>query len=184
MEEKELNKENVNEDVEKNAETNPSESEATDETTAQEKTNFEEQISELNDKYLRLYSEFDNYRKRTNKEKLDIITNANASLLVDILPTLDDFERAIDNNEKVDDIEAVKQGFTLIYNKLMSTLESKGLKQMKAKGETFDSELHDAIAKMPAPTDDMNGKIIDDPTKGYYLNDKVIRHAKVVVGQK
>jgi len=143
----------------------------------------EEKYAELNDKFVRLYSEFDNYRKRTNKEKLDLIANANAGILKDLVSVLDDFERAITNNENATDIESVKEGFHLIYNKFKNQLESKGLKPMIAKGENFDSELHEAIANIPAPTEDLKGKIIDDVEKGYYLNDKVIRYAKVVVGQ-
>lgn len=142
----------------------------------------EEQIAALNDKYIRLYSEFDNYRKRTNKEKLDLIATASAGVLKDMLTVLDDFERAIANNENVSDIEAVKEGFKLIHNKFKSTLEAKGLKAMEAKGGEFNPDLHEAIANIPAPSDDLKGKIVDDVEKGYYLNDKVIRYAKVVVG--
>lgn len=142
----------------------------------------EEKYNELNDKFLRLYAEFDNFRRRTVKEKADLIVNANEKLLLDLIPTLDDFERAIANNETVTDIEAIKEGFSLIYNKFKSTLESKGLKQMVAKGEDFNSDLHEAIANVPGD-ENMKGKVIDDVEKGYYLNEKVIRYAKVVVGQ-
>lgn len=144
---------------------------------------LKQQLQELNDKYIRTYSEFDNYRKRTNKEKIDLITNANAGLIKDLLPVLDDFERAILNNDKAEDIEVLKEGFILIFNKLFKTLENKGLKKMEAKGLSFDSELHDAIANIDAPTPDQKGCIIDDVEKGYFLNDTIIRHAKVVVGQ-
>lgn len=150
--------------------------------TPQEPT-AEEKYAELNDKFLRLYSEFDNYRKRTNKEKVELISTANAGVLKDLIPILDDFERAIQNNETADDIAVVKEGFSLIYSKFKSSLEQKGLKPMLAKGEVFDSELHEAIANIPAPTDDLKGKVIDDVEKGYFLNEKVIRYAKVVVGQ-
>ena len=143
----------------------------------------EEKLAELNDRFLRLYAEFDNYRKRTNKEKVDIITNANAGVLADLLPVMDDFERAILNNQQADNLEVVKEGFQLISNKFKGILEAKGLKQMQAKGTTFDSELHEAIANIPAPDKKMVGKVIEDVEKGYYLNDKVIRFAKVVVGQ-
>lgn len=151
------------------------------EETPQEPT-AEEKYAELNDKFLRLYSEFDNYRKRTNKEKVELISTANAGVLKDLIPILDDFERAIQNNETADDIAVVKEGFSLIYSKFKSSLEQKGLKPMLAKGEVFDSELHEAIANIPAPTDDLKGKVIDDVEKGYFLNEKVIRYAKVVVG--
>jgi len=156
---------------------------ATDNTTEKTEETSEDKLAAMNDKYLRLYSEFDNYRKRTNKEKLDLISTASAGVLKDMLSVLDDFERAMANNDKVDDINAVKEGFQLIYNKLKSGLEAKGLKQMLAKGEVFDPELHEAIANVPAPEDKLKGKVVDDVERGYYLNDKVIRFAKVVVGQ-
>lgn len=143
----------------------------------------EEKYAELNDRFLRLFAEFDNFRKRTNKEKVDLISNANSGVLVDLLPVLDDFERAITNNETAEDINVVKEGFHLIFNKFKNTLESKGLKPMAAKGEAFDSELHEAIANVPAPSNKEKGKVIEDVEKGYYLHDKVIRFAKVVVGQ-
>jgi len=143
----------------------------------------EEKIAELNDRFLRLYAEFDNYRKRTNKEKIDLISNANQGVLTDLLPIMDDFERAILNNETAEDIAIVKEGFHLIFNKFRGILEAKGLKAMNAKGESFDSELHEAIANVPAPSENEKGKVIDDVEKGYFLNDKVIRYAKVVVGR-
>ncbi|MCO5258941.1 MAG: nucleotide exchange factor GrpE [Crocinitomicaceae bacterium] len=152
-----------------------------DETENQE-LSADDKYNDLNDRFVRLFAEFDNYRKRTIKEKADIISNANEKLLLDLIQTIDDFERAIENNEKSDDIEAIKDGFKLIYNKLKSTLEAKGLKQMESKGETFDSDFHEAIANLPVD-ENMKGKVIDDVEKGYLLNEKVIRFAKVVVGQ-
>lgn len=143
----------------------------------------EEKYAELNDKFLRLYAEFDNYRRRTNKEKIDLISSAGEGVLKDMIPVMDDFERAILNNENATDIESVKEGFHLIFNKFRHILEAKGLKPMAAKGTDFDSELHEAIANVPAPSKDLKGKVIDDVEKGYYLNEKVIRYAKVVVGQ-
>jgi molecular chaperone GrpE len=143
----------------------------------------EEKYAELNDKFLRLYSEFDNYRKRTNKEKLELISTASSGVIKDLVAVLDDFERAITNNETVEDTAALKEGFNLIHNKLKGILETKGLKPMISEGEVFDSELHEAIANIPAPSDDLKGKIVDDVEKGYYIHDKVIRYAKVVVGQ-
>lgn len=137
----------------------------------------------MNDKYLRLYSEFDNYRKRTNKEKLDLIATASAGVLKDLVSIMDDFERAIANNENSNDIDALKEGFKLIHHKMRNTLESKGLKQMSSKGQPFDPELHEAIANIPAPVEELKGKVVDDVEKGYFLNDKVLRYAKVVVGQ-
>ena len=143
----------------------------------------EEKYTELNDRFLRLYAEFDNYRKRTNKERVDLISTANAGILADLLPVLDDFERAILNNETAEEINGVKEGFNLIFTKFKNNLESKGLKAMEAKGKPFDSELHEAIANVPAPSNKEKGKVIEDVEKGYYLNDKVVRFAKVVVGQ-
>lgn len=166
-----------NEDQNSTDETKESNTEAPKELTAEEK------LAELNDRFLRLYAEFDNYRKRTNKEKVDIISNANAGILADLLPVMDDFDRAILNNQNADDVAIVKEGFQLIFNKFKGILEAKGLKQMQAKGTAFDSELHEAIANIPAPSKKEVGKVIDDVEKGYYLNDKVIRFAKVVVGQ-
>ncbi len=143
----------------------------------------EELYAELNNKYLRLHAEFDNFRKRTNKEKVDLINSAGEGVLRDMIPTMDDFERAIKNNETSDDINAVKEGFHLIYNKHKNTLESKGLKSMNSEGQDFDVEIHEAIANVPAPSKKLRGKVIEAVEKGYYLNDKVIRFAKVVVGQ-
>ncbi|MDX2360332.1 MAG: nucleotide exchange factor GrpE [Crocinitomicaceae bacterium] len=143
----------------------------------------EERYVELNDKYIRIHAEFDNYRKRTNREKVDIISNANAGVLKDLIPVLDDFERAIANNDNVDDIEAVKQGFNLIYTKYKGILEGKGLNPMDSAGQDFDVEIHEAIANVPAPSRKQKGKVIEAVEKGYMLNDKVIRFAKVVVGQ-
>ena len=143
----------------------------------------EERYAELNDKYIRIHAEFDNYRKRTNKEKFDIIGNANAGVLRDMLPVMDDFERAIKNNLTSEDLEGVKEGFNLIYNKFKTTLEGKGLKPMNSDGDVFDVQIHEAIANVPAPSKKQKGKVIEAVEKGYFLNDKVIRFAKVVVGQ-
>jgi len=145
--------------------------------------NWHEKYLEWHDKYIRLHAEFDNYRKRTAKERIELVATANAGILKDLIPVLDDFERAISSNESASEIESVKEGFLLIYNKYKGILESKGLKPMHSKGEVFDSELHEAIANIPAESDEMKGKIIDDVEKGYTLHDKVVRFAKVVVGQ-
>ena len=144
---------------------------------------WEAKFLEMQDRYLRLHAEFDNYRKRTNKERIEIVSTANAGILKDLIPILDDFERATTFNDTATEIESVKEGFSLIHNKYKGILESKGLKPMASKGEVFDSELHEAIANIPAESEDMKGKIIDDVEKGYTLHDKVIRFAKVVVGQ-
>lgn len=153
------------------------------EATESKEPSMEDRYAELNEKYIRIHAEFDNYRKRTNKEKVDLISTANAGVLKELLPVLDDFERAIANNENADNIESVKEGFTLIFNKLKHITESKGLKAMEVIGEPFDSEVHEAIANIPAPKKKDKGKVLDAVEKGYYLNDKVIRYAKVVVGQ-
>jgi molecular chaperone GrpE len=144
---------------------------------------LEEQFSALNDKYLRLYSDFDNYRKRTIKEKSDLISNANANLLKDLLTVIDDFERAIVSNNETEDVTGLKEGFNLIYNKFSGILTSKGLKPMNSEGTTFDLDLHEAITNTPVEKEEDKGKIVAVVEKGYYLNDKVLRYAKVVVGQ-
>ena len=144
---------------------------------------LQQEKNEFQDKFIRLYSEFENFRKRTAKEKLDIINNASKDVLIDLLPVLDDFERAIQNNQDSDDSEAIKEGFNLIYNKFSKSLQSKGLQSMDSKNNPFDVDLHEAITNIPAPKDDLKGKVVDVIEKGYYLNDKVLRFAKVVVGQ-
>ena len=133
-----------------------------------------EKLATLNDKYLRLYSEYENYRKRTNLEKADLLLNGSREMMKAILPVIDDFERAL--AVKGDD-----EGVQLIYNKMMKILEQKGLKAMEAKGEKFDEGLHEAITQIPAPAPEQKGLIMDVVEKGYYLNDKVLRYAKVVV---
>lgn len=144
---------------------------------------LEDKFNELNDKYLRLYSDFDNFRKRTTKEKADSISNANAGVLKDLLTVLDDFERAIQSNENTEDVNGLKEGFQLIYNKFNGILASKGLKPMDSKGTPFDLDLHEAITNVPVEREEEKGKVIDVVEKGYYLHEKVIRYAKVVVGQ-
>ncbi len=140
-------------------------------------------VNELNDKHLRLYSEFENYRRRTAKERLELISSASEEVLKAILPVIDDFERAIASNENVDDVNALKEGFGLLYQKMSSILTSKGLKVMDAKEKPFDAELFEAVTKIPAPSKKLKGKVVDVIEKGYYLNEKIIRHAKVVIGE-
>lgn len=142
----------------------------------------EEKLAELNDKYVRLYADFDNYRKRMTKERLELIKFASEETFKQILPVIDDFERAFKSMAEIKDINVMKQGEELIYNKLKNILSQSGLQEMKSAGETFDPELHEAVTNVPAPSDDMKGKVIEEVEKGYYLNGKVIRHAKVVVG--
>lgn len=172
---------NLNEDSVNNNEENSSTAEAPiDEISPLEE--LQAKYDELNGKYLRLYSEFDNFRRRTAKEKIDLVSSASANVLKDLLSVIDDFERAKNFNEGSDDSESIKEGFDLIYNKLMRILESKGLKVMESKGTDFDTEHHEAIANVPADKK-QKGKVIDVTVKGYYLNDNVLRHAQVVVGQ-
>lgn len=145
---------------------------------------LKDDVAENKDKYLRLYSEFENFRRRTAKEKLDMVQTANSELLADLLPVLDDFERALKNfDDKKSDLSAVKDGIKLIHNKFSKVLEQKGLKPMNSKeGMDFDPELHEAITQIPAPKPKLKGKVVDVIEKGYLLKDKVIRYAKVVIG--
>jgi molecular chaperone GrpE len=137
----------------------------------------------VEDKYLRLYAEFENYKRRTSAERMDLFKTANQEVLISLLPVLDDFERALKAMQKATEVSAVKEGVELVNNKLNSILSSKGLKPMDCKGKPFDSDFHEAITNIPAPTEDLKGKVVDEVEKGYFLNDKVIRFAKVVVGE-
>lgn len=139
-------------------------------------------LKDLKDKHLRLYAEFDNYRKRTSKEKIELIKTASQNVLVSILPVVDDFQRAIKMAQDDSTTETMPAGVLLIYEKLMNALEKKGLKMMETEGRDFDAELHEAITKVPAG-EELSGKIVETVEAGYYLNDKIIRYAKVVVGQ-
>lgn len=143
---------------------------------------LKKQVEEYKDKHLRLFADFDNFKKRNAKERLDLILTASKDVIKDMLPVLDDFERATKALENTTDVEAVKDGMKLIQNKLIKTLEAKGLKSIEAKGTDFNVELHEAITEIAA-TPEMAGKVIDELEKGYYLNDKIIRFAKVVVGK-
>jgi len=140
------------------------------------------EVALLNDKYVRLYAEFDNYKRRTTKERVELLQTAGKDVIVSLLTVLDDFERANKAMENASDIKPVKEGVELIHNKLQSLLTQKGLKAMESIGQTFDADIHEAITNIPAPTPDLKGKIIDEVEKGYMLNDKVIRFAKVIVG--
>ena len=146
-----------------------------------EKLNAEK--AELNDRFLRLFSEFDNYKKRVSKEKLDLISTASEKVIVSILPIIDDFERAIAANEKADNIDSIKEGFNLIYNKLLQMMKRFDVEEIQAKGEEFNTDYHEAVTHFPAQNEEDKGKVIDVTEKGYKLKDKVIRYAKVVVGQ-
>ncbi|MCE3228463.1 MAG: GrpE protein [Bacteroidetes bacterium] len=146
-------------------------------------TDLEQKVNDLNDKYLRLYSEFDNYRKRTIKEKSDIIKSAGEDIFKALLPVIDDFERAMKANEKIDDVNAIKEGIQLIYNKLKGNVQSRGLTAFETIGTAFDSDTMEAITHIPAVDESQKGKVIDEVEKGYKLGDKVIRFAKVVIAQ-
>jgi molecular chaperone GrpE len=128
-----------------------------------------------------LVAEFDNFRRRSGKERMELIQTAGREVIVEMISVLDDMERAQKQLEKTDDIEQIKEGITLVFNKFRNVLQAKGLRPMEATGKNFDVELHEAIAKVPAPSEETKGTIIDEVEKGYYLNDKIIRHAKVVV---
>ena len=154
-----------------------------EEKLAQELEKANEQIEEQKDKYLRLSAEFDNYRKRTMKEKAELILNGGEKSISSILPIVDDFERALKNMETATDVAAVKEGVELIYNKFMSVLGQNGVKVIETKEQPLDTDYHEAIAVIPAPNEALKGKILDCVQTGYILIDKVIRHAKVVVGE-
>jgi len=138
---------------------------------------------DITDKYLRLSAEFDNYRKRTLRERMELTKTAAESVMLSILPVTDDFERAMNSIDKGMDFEAVKEGILLIYNKFKEFNKQNGITEIEAAGKEFNTDLHEALTKIPAPSEDMKGKIIDVVQKGYYLNDKVIRFAKVIVGE-
>ena len=185
-----MSKDKVENNIEEQEETNTTDqnTEATTEETsgAEEVSELEKketEYKELHDKYIRLFSEFDNFRKRTAKEKLDLMSSAGGDILKVMLPVVDDFERAIANNDTAEDIESIKEGFKLIHHKLMHNLTSKGLKPMESMGEEFDVNKHEALTQIPAPSEDLKGKVVDVIEKGYVLNEKVLRFAKVVVGQ-
>lgn len=143
---------------------------------------LKKEMDELRDKYVRLYADFDNYKKRTGKERLELIQTASKDVIKELLPVVDDFERALKAMENSSDANA-KDGMKLIYNKLVSNLSSKGLKAMESIGTDFNVELHEAITEIPAPSPELAGKVVDEIEKGYYLNGKLIRFAKVIVGK-
>ena len=194
-----------NEDVlEKSVEETPETDKMTDETDKSKKSFFYKKNSkekakineleqelekvkaekaELNDRFLRLFSEFDNYKKRVNKEKIDLLATASEKVIVSLLPVVDDFERAIAANEKVEDSQSIKDGFVLIYNKLVQLLKRFDVEEIQALGEVFDTDFHEAVTHFPTDKEEDKGKVIDVTEKGYKLKDKVIRYAKVVVGQ-
>ena len=179
------NSERTNENASENND-NSETSENADSTTGEEKSPLEEaqeQIAELKDKYLRSVAELDNYRKRTLKEKAELILNGSEKAVGAVLPVLDDMERAIANGEKTEDVQVLRDGMALIYTKFKKVLESLGVKEIETADADFNTDVHEAIAMVPGMGDDKKGKVLDCVQKGYTINDKVIRHAKVAVGQ-
>lgn len=159
--------------------------EATNETAeaaTEEVNEWEVKYNDMNNSYLRLMADFDNYRKRTIKEKADLIKNAGERIITDFLPIVDNFERALDSMKTAEDVDAVRQGVELIYNQVMAMMKANGVAVIETAEKPFDTEFHEAITTIPAPTPELKDKIVDCTTKGYTMNDKVIRHAKVVVG--
>jgi molecular chaperone GrpE len=150
------------------------------EISAEEK--LQQENAALNDKYLRLFAEFDNYKRRTQKERVELLQTAGKDVVVSLLPVLDDFERALKATENATEVNAIREGIMLVQTKLRGILSQKGLKEMESMHTVFDTDIHEAITKIPAPSDDLKGKVVDELEKGYTLNDKVIRFAKVVVG--
>ena len=178
-----MNTENTSENPTENVENTDAAANVTEqapELTAEEKLQAE--VQQLNDKYLRLYAEFDNYKRRTQKERVELLQTAGKDVIVSLLPVLDDFDRALKAMETAADVAPVKEGILLVSNKLKNTLSQKGLKDVESINQPFNTDFHEAITNIPAPTEALKGKVIDEVEKGYTLNDNVIRFAKVVVG--
>lgn len=178
-----MNPENTSENTAENVENTDAptaETEQAPELSAEEKLQAE--VQQLNDKYLRLYAEFDNYKRRTQKERVELLQTAGKDVIVSLLPVLDDFDRALKAMETATDVAPVKEGILLVSTKLKNTLAQKGLKDVESINQPFNTDFHEAITNIPAPSDDLKGKVIDEVEKGYTLNDNVIRFAKVVVG--
>ena len=140
-------------------------------------------LQDINDKYVRLSAEFDNYRKRTLKEKMELTKSGGEKILINILPVMDNFERALQSIDAAKDIDAIKDGVHLIYGNFKEFVSQNGIKEIEAVNEAFDTDIHEAITKIPAPSEELKGKVVDCVEKGYFLHDKVIRFAKVVVGE-
>lgn len=200
MENKEQNTEQVENEVKVDVEqTQPTENEEVENDSKKSKKNRKQrkedearekeieelkaQVEEQKDRYLRLSAEFDNYRKRTLKERSDMLKTVNGDTLSGMLPVLDDLERAMQSMEKATDVDAVREGVVLIYNKIQEFLKNKGIVEIDAMNQVFDTDLHEAVTKIPAPTEDLKGKVVDVIQKGYKIDTKVIRYAKVVVGE-
>lgn len=181
--EKEVVNDTAQQEQEANQQTENQTTEEEGDKIANEIAELTQKCNDLNDKNLRLMAEFDNYRKRTLKERSDLIKTAGENILSSMLPLVDDFERALKAMETAEDVVAVKEGVDLIYNKFIAFLLQNGVKAIPTENEVFNTDLHEAITTFPAPTEDMKGKIIDCVSKGYTMNDKVIRFSKVVVGE-
>ncbi len=152
----------------------------TEEPTAEQR--LTDELAAANDKYLRLYAEFDNYKRRVSKERIELMQTAGKDIVASLLPVIDDLDRALKSFEAATEVTPVKEGVMLVGQKLKNILTQQGLKEMESIGKPFDAELQEAITSVPAPSDDLKGKVIDEIEKGYFLNDKVLRYAKVVVG--
>lgn len=174
---------NSQETIKEKVEANEVETDATNEQATDEINELKEQLASLQDKYIRQIAEFDNYRKRILKEKSELILNGGEKVMSSLLPVLDDFERALINIKKGGDETTLLQGTELIYQKLLSTLESQGLSKIKTEKEDFNTDFHEAVAMVPVDDESMKGKVVDCVQTGYTLNNKVIRHSKVAVGQ-
>ncbi|MFV0418674.1 MAG: nucleotide exchange factor GrpE [Dysgonomonas sp.] len=163
--------------------TNNQPEETLEETAGDNVTDWETKYNEINDSYLRLNAEFDNYRKRTLKEKADLLKSGSERVMIDVLSVVDDFERALENVSKTEDVDAIKEGIDLIYNKFVSFLSKHGVKEIETIGHLFDTDKHEAITTVPAQSEEDKDKIVDSVQKGYALNDKVIRYPKVIVAK-
>jgi molecular chaperone GrpE len=178
----ELNEDQPVENIENDAEEGDDEMKK-QKNNADDNAKLASELSEMKDKYLRLYAEFDNYRKRTLREREELIKTASESAIKSILSTLDDFERAIKAAKSGAEDSSILEGIVLIYDKMFKTLEQQGLKVMESDGQDFNPDLHESLTKVPVPSEDLKGKVIETIEKGYYLREKIIRYAKVVVGQ-
>lgn len=183
VEETPVSEQNTEQTVHSENTSEETEAAAAPEPALSEEEQLKKNLDELNDKYLRLYSEFDNYKRRNIKERSELIQSAGKEVIEAMLPVLDDFERAVKAMDQASDIQAVKEGVVLIQNKLNNILTQRGLKAMESVGQDFDVDFHEAITKIPAPSEDLKGKVVDEVEKGYLLKDKVLRFAKVVIGE-
>jgi molecular chaperone GrpE len=174
--------EEIKEEIEQVNEARINEKETTEEVELSEVDKLKAEVATLNDKYVRLYAEFDNVKRRTALERRELLQTAGKDVIVSLLSVIDDFERAAKAMETATDVKSVKEGIDLVHHKFKNILVQKGLKEMEYKGQVFNADIHEAITSIPSPTADLKGKVIDEVEKGYTLNDKVIRFAKVIVG--